>query len=67
MGQRRKTSGNWLTKRLVSRCTRRISTVWDSPVGGRWSPRENPTALFMYENGDKHRLSLQARKPGRYR
>ena len=33
-------------------------------VGGRLvAGNENPTALFVYENADKQRLTLQVRKP----
>jgi anti-sigma factor RsiW len=42
-----------------------LNSVGFALVGGRLvAGNENPTALFMYENGDKQRLSLQARKPG---
>ena len=48
----------------ASRCTRPISTrVGYALVGGRLvAGNEKPTALFMYENADKQRLSLQVRK-----
>ena len=59
-------------KRLVSWLTKRLGFQVHAPdlasvgyllVGGRLvAGNEKPTALFMYENGDKQRLSLQVRK-----
>jgi anti-sigma factor RsiW len=61
-----KVLGNWLTKRLGFPVhAPDLNSVGFALVGGRLvAGNENPTALFMYENGDKQRLSLQARKPG---
>lgn len=64
----------WATeeKRLVTWLTRRLGVQVHAPdlnnigfalVGGRLvAGNEQPTALFMYENADKQRLSLQVRK-----
>jgi anti-sigma factor RsiW len=64
----------WATeeKRLVSWLTKRLGFSVHAPdlngigyalVGGRLvAGNERPTALFMYENADKQRLSLQVRK-----
>lgn len=64
----------WATeeKRLVSWLTKRLGFSVHAPdlngigyalVGGRLvAGNERPTALFMYENPDKERLSLQVRK-----
>jgi anti-sigma factor RsiW len=59
-------------KRLVTWLTRRLGFQVHAPdlnavgyalVGGRLvAGNEKPTALFMYENADKERLSLQVRK-----
>ena len=59
-------------KRLVSWLTKRLGFAVHAPdlngigyslVGGRLvAGNEKPTALFMYENADKERLSLQVRK-----
>ena len=59
-------------KRLVTWLSRRLGLSVHAPdlnsagfalVGGRLvAGNERPTALFMYENGDKQRLSLQVRK-----
>jgi anti-sigma factor RsiW len=59
-------------KRLVTWLSRRLGFAVHAPdlnsagfslVGGRLvAGNERPTALFMYENGDKQRLSLQVRK-----
>jgi len=59
-------------KRLVTWLTRRLGFQVHAPdlnavgyalVGGRLvAGNEMPTALFMYENADKERLSLQVRK-----
>ena len=61
-------------KRLVGWLTKRLGFGVHAPdlnglgyalVGGRLvAGNENPTALFMYENADKERLSLQVRKRG---
>jgi len=55
---------NWLTKRLGFPVRAPdLNSVGFALVGGRLvAGNENPTALFMYENGDKKRLSLQVRK-----
>ena len=54
----------WLTKRLgFSVHAPDLNGVGYALVGGRLvAGNENPTALFMYENADKQRLSLQVRK-----
>lgn len=59
-------------KNLVTWLTRRLGVAVHAPdldgvgyalVGGRLvAGNEKPTALFMYENADKERLSLQVRK-----
>jgi anti-sigma factor RsiW len=59
-------------KRLVTWLTKRLGFAVHAPdlnglgyalVGGRLvAGNERPTALFMYENADKQRLSLQVRK-----
>ena len=59
-------------KRLVTWLSRRLGFALQAPdlnsagfslVGGRLvAGNEKPTALFMYENADKNRLSLQVRK-----
>ena len=65
----------WATeeKRLVAWLTKRLGFPVHAPdlnsvgyalVGGRLvAGNEQPTALFMYENAAKNRLTLQARKP----
>src|SRR5204863_3243313 len=59
-------------KRLVTWLSRRLGFAVHAPdlngagfalVGGRLvAGNEKPTALFMYENADKQRLSLQVRR-----
>jgi len=59
-------------KRLVTWLSKRLGFPVSAPdlnstgfalVGGRLvAGHQNPTALFMYENADKQRLSLQVRK-----
>jgi len=59
-------------KRLVTWLSKRLGFPVSAPdlnsagfalVGGRLvAGHQNPTALFMYENSDKQRLSLQVRK-----
>ena len=59
-------------KRLVAWLSKRLGFAVSAPdlnstgfalVGGRLvAGHQNPTALFMYENADKQRLSLQVRK-----
>ena len=59
-------------KRLVTWLSKRLGFAVNAPdlnstgfalVGGRLvAGHQNPTALFMYENADKQRLSLQVRK-----
>ena len=59
-------------KRLVTWLSKRLGFAVSAPdlnsagfalVGGRLvAGHQNPTALFMYENSDKQRLSLQVRK-----
>jgi anti-sigma factor RsiW len=61
-------------KRMVTWLSRRLGFPVHAPdlnsfgyalVGGRLvAGNEKPTALFMYENGDKQRLTLQVRKQG---
>lgn len=61
-------------KRLVTWLTKRLGFAVHAPdlngvgyalVGGRLvAGNERPTALFMYENPEKQRLSLQVRKQG---
>jgi anti-sigma factor RsiW len=55
---------NWLTKRLGFQVhAPDLTGVGYLLVGGRLvAGNEKPTALFMYENADKGRLSLQVRK-----
>ena len=55
---------NWLTKRLGFQVQAPdLNGVGYALVGGRLvAGNEKPTALFMYENADKQRLSLQVRK-----
>jgi len=55
---------NWLTKRLGFQVhAPDLTGVGYLLVGGRLvAGNEKPTALFMYENADKERLSLQVRK-----
>jgi anti-sigma factor RsiW len=54
----------WLTKRLASPMhVPDLTALGYSLVGGRLvAGNEKPTALFMYENADRQRLSLQIRK-----
>lgn len=54
----------WLTKRLGFQVhAPDLNGVGYALVGGRLvAGNEMPTALFMYENADKQRLSLQVRK-----
>jgi anti-sigma factor RsiW len=54
----------WLTKRLGFQVhAPDLNAVGYALVGGRLvAGNEKPTALFMYENADKARLSLQVRK-----
>jgi anti-sigma factor RsiW len=54
----------WLTKRLGFPVRAPdLNAVGFALVGGRLvAGNENPTAFFMYENGDKQRMSLQVRK-----
>ena len=54
----------WLTKRLGFQVhAPDLNGVGFALVGGRLvAGNEMPTALFMYENADKQRLSLQVRK-----
>jgi len=55
---------NWLTKRLGFKVRAPdLNGLGYALVGGRLvAGNENPTALFMYENADKERLSLQVRR-----
>ncbi len=55
---------NWLSKRLGFPVRAPdLNSVGFALVGGRLvAGNEMPTALFMYENADKQRLSLQVRK-----
>jgi anti-sigma factor RsiW len=58
---------NWLSKRLDYKLhAPDLNAVGYALVGGRLvAGNERPTALFMYENAAKQRLTLQARKqPG---
>ena len=59
-----KALATWLTKRLDYPVhAPDLNNVGFALVGGRLvAGNEKPTALFMYENGDKQRLSLQVRK-----
>ena len=54
----------WLTKRLGFQVhAPDLTSVGYLLVGGRLvAGNEKPTALFMYENTDKQRLSLQVRR-----
>jgi anti-sigma factor RsiW len=54
----------WLTKRLgIQVRAPDLNAVGYALVGGRLvAGNEKPTALFMYENADKERLTLQVRK-----
>ena len=54
----------WLSKRLGFAVTAPdLNSTGFALVGGRLvAGHQNPTALFMYENADKQRLSLQVRK-----
>jgi anti-sigma factor RsiW len=56
----------WLTKRLgFPVFAPDLNSVGYALVGGRLvAGNEKPTALFMYENADKQRLTLQVRKQG---
>jgi len=56
----------WLSRRLgFSVHAPDLNSVGFALVGGRLvAGNENPTALFMYENADKQRLTLQVRKQG---
>jgi anti-sigma factor RsiW len=58
---------NWLTKRLGFQVhAPDLNGLGYALVGGRLvAGNENPTALIMYENADKQRLSLQIRKQSR--
>jgi len=55
---------NWLTKRLgFAVRAPDLNGVGYALVGGRLvAGNEKPTALFMYENAEKNRLSLQVRR-----
>jgi anti-sigma factor RsiW len=54
----------WLSKRLGFTVTAPdLNSTGFALVGGRLvAGNQNPTAMFMYENADKQRLSLQVRK-----
>lgn len=56
---------NWLSKRLgFAVHAPDLNSLGFALVGGRLvAGNENPTALFVYENADKQRLTLQVRKP----
>jgi anti-sigma factor RsiW len=56
---------NWLSKRLGFPVRAPdLNTLGFGLVGGRLvAGNELPTALFVYENSDKQRLTLQVRKP----
>ena len=56
---------NWLTRRLGFPVhAPDLNSAGYALVGGRLvAGSERPTALFMYENAAKNRLTLQARKP----
>ena len=56
---------NWLTRRLGFPVhAPDLNSAGYALVGGRLvAGSEQPTALFMYENAAKNRLTLQARKP----
>ena len=55
----------WLSRRLGFQVLAPdLNSLGFSLVGGRLvAGNENPTALFVYENQDKQRLTLQVRKP----
>lgn len=55
----------WLSRRLGFQVRAPdLNSLGFSLVGGRLvAGNENPTALFVYENADKRRLTLQVRKP----
>jgi anti-sigma factor RsiW len=55
----------WLSKRLGFQVhAPDLNSLGFALVGGRLvAGNENPTALFVYENSDKQRLTLQVRKP----
>lgn len=55
---------NWLTKRLgFAVRAPDLNSLGYALVGGRLvAGNERPTALFMYENAEKQRLSLQVRR-----
>jgi anti-sigma factor RsiW len=57
---------NWLSKRLgYALHAPDLNSVGFSLVGGRLvAGNEKPGALFMYENGDRQRISLLVRKDG---
>jgi anti-sigma factor RsiW len=63
-GSEEKSLVTWLTKRLGFKVhAPDLNGLGYSLVGGRLvAGNEYPTALFMYENADKERLSLQVRK-----
>jgi len=55
----------WLSRRLGFQVRAPdLNSLGFALVGGRLvAGNENPTALFVYENQDKQRLTLQVRKP----
>lgn len=55
----------WLSKRLgFAVRAPDLNSLGFALVGGRLvAGNENPTALFVYENSDKQRLTLQVRRP----
>ncbi len=55
----------WLSRRLGFQVRAPdLNSLGFALVGGRLvAGNENPTALFVYENADKQRLTLQVRKP----
>ncbi|MCC7325463.1 MAG: anti-sigma factor [Burkholderiales bacterium] len=55
----------WLSRRLGFQVRAPdLNSLGFALVGGRLvAGNENPTALFVYENADKRRLTLQVRKP----
>ena len=63
-GSEEKSLVTWLTKRLGFKVhAPDLNGLGYALVGGRLvAGNENPTALFMYENPEKQRLSLQVRK-----
>ncbi|HYQ98846.1 MAG TPA: anti-sigma factor [Casimicrobiaceae bacterium] len=63
-GSEEKSLVTWLTKRLGFKVhAPDLNGLGYALVGGRLvAGNENPTALFMYENADKQRLSLQVRR-----